>query len=351
MRQTVSTLLFLATLAGMQGEPLAIVKNYFPIPDSELPQPFALQQVASWSGDALADREISAGPSGASLRFDSEKRDLIVTGTDLEQKAWSFEMGLGAMGGKAYVADLDGDGTKDVVLVSYTGACGLGPPNHIVTLLFDPAGRPVPFESDGYSDAGDAGIDDIVDLDGDGKAELLYMNYDGGYWITNVYKAQGARWHRVKGSLGKHRFPLYTRFTDKPNRRSVSPAAGRIPNAPDLSNDSPRLRGQLASSEWGEAERSGDLSLRVKDPRGKASTLHPSTWAGSFAAVLDLPEGRTAVSLSANQDVLKALLARIISDAHPVALFGQRKADGSDAELLWAQGAAPSTGKQQPAKP
>ena len=74
----------------------------------------------------------------------------------------------------------------------------------------------------------------MADLDGDGRAELLYMNYDDGYWITNLYRLRESRWSRVEGRFAGLGFPLYTRFTIRPNHRPVRPARGRNPVAPDL---------------------------------------------------------------------------------------------------------------------
>ena len=58
-------------------------------------------------------------------------------------------------------------------------------------------GRPVPFEADGYFQEDGRGIYDLVDLDGDRRAELVYMNFDDGYWVTNLYEAEAGRWRRV----------------------------------------------------------------------------------------------------------------------------------------------------------
>ena len=114
-----------------------------------------------------------------------------------------------------------------------------------LAITFDQKGRPVTFEADGYFQEVDGTIFDLVDLDHDGRAELIYMNFDSGYWITNLYKVRNGRWQRIVGPHGKRIYPLYTRFTFRENHKSTVPKRGRHPFAPDLSNTSPRKFGRL----------------------------------------------------------------------------------------------------------
>lgn len=42
--------------------------------------------------------------------------------------------------------------------------------------------------------ATDTGVDDLLDLQGNGRTQLLDMQFDSGYWITNLYQVKDARW-------------------------------------------------------------------------------------------------------------------------------------------------------------
>ncbi|HKC85713.1 MAG TPA: hypothetical protein VKG02_07060, partial [Blastocatellia bacterium] len=79
---------------------------------------------------------------------------------------------------------MDSNGIRDLVVIYPTGGNGLAPTSHFFSLTFDELGRPVPFKADGYFQESNKGITDLVDLDRDGRAELIYMNFDDGYWIT-----------------------------------------------------------------------------------------------------------------------------------------------------------------------
>jgi len=87
---------------------------------------------------------------------------------------------------------------------------GLAPSDHVLVVSFDAAGRPVVFEVEVYSESDGRGIDDLIDLDRNGRADLTVMNYDDGSWITNIYSAIGGRWRRASRALSNHDFPLYS---------------------------------------------------------------------------------------------------------------------------------------------
>lgn len=183
--------------------------------------------------------------SGVSLREEAEERPvpggeaafvnhLVFGGRDLAGKEWEVRTGGHAYYEAVYEGDLDRNGVRDLVLAVATGGNGLAPPTHLIFLMFDRQGRPDLFEATGYFDARPRDIFDLTDLDGDGRAELLYMVFDDGYWVTNLYRVRDARWGRVAGRFAGLSFPAYTRFTRRPNHRPVRPAPGRNPSAPDL---------------------------------------------------------------------------------------------------------------------
>ena len=179
--------------------------------------------------------------SGVRLREETEERAgaeavnyLVFSGRDHAGREWELKTEGIVYHEAVYVGDLDRNGVRDLVLAAGTGGNGLAPPRHLVFLTFDRQGRPDLFEATGYFDARDSDIYDLTDLDGDGRAELLFMVYDDGYWITNLYRVRDGRWSRVEGRFAGLNFPAYTRFTNRPNHRPVRPAPGRNPRAPDL---------------------------------------------------------------------------------------------------------------------
>jgi hypothetical protein len=106
-------------------------------------------------------------------------------------------------------------------------------------------GRPVPSEMDGYFEIDASGFKDLIDLGGDGRAELVRQSYDDGYWITSLYEARDAHWHLIAGEHASRSFPIYTRFTNRANRVPTTPGPGRHPTEDDLSNDVDNFSGAL----------------------------------------------------------------------------------------------------------
>lgn len=180
-------------------------------------------------------------------------------------------------------------------------------------------------------------IFDLVDLNQNGRAELIHMNFDDGYWITNIYEIRNARWQQLTGPHANRSYPLYTRFTFKENHKPVVPKRGRHPFAPDLSNRSPRLAGRLISYQWPNVDQPEDISLVIKDTRGNVVTSKPVSWYDSFTIVLDSPAGRKIVSLSADEKVVKSLLDQIVSGNYEVTLFGRRSRVTPSPQILWAR--------------
>ncbi len=238
---------------------------------------------------------------------------------------------------RLYTADLDRNGTQDLFIIAPTGGNGLAPTSHLFALTFDDKGRPVPFEADGYFEEDARGLFDLLDLDRDGRAELLYMNFDDGYWVTTLYEAEGGRWRRVTGRHARRTYPLYTRFTSRSNRRATRPKPGRNPFTPDLSNDAPALRGTLDSLVWADVSRSEDLTLVVDNAEGARVTCKPDAWFGSFGVVVDSDEGREVVTVYGNEEASKALLDEAVRAKSEVTLYGRRSAEGCSPEWVWVR--------------
>lgn len=321
-------------------------QSYLPLTSAELSKKFPIAYVGTLgrgrpgylegTWDKPLPGTLNVGPSGAVIKT-TEDEDLLITGNDKEKREWSIQLGALAYAVRFYEGDLDRNGIRDAVIVFPTGGNGLAPTSHILTITFDENGRPVTFEADGYFQESERNIFDLVDLNQNGRAELIYMNYDDGYWITNVYEIRNARWQRVVGRHGNRAYPLYTRFTFKENHRSTVPKRGRNPFAPDLSNRSPRLAGKLVSYQWANVNASEDISLTIKDRQGRVVSSKPVSWYSSFTVVVDSREGRKIVSISATEESVKALLDTISAGNYAVALYGQRRPDASSPEILWAR--------------
>jgi hypothetical protein len=320
-------------------------QDYLPLSRAETSRRFAVKLLGETGGGrpgyfgrgpegAAAPANIGVGPSGASFEMDEEGR-AVVSGRDRGGAAWRARLGnLSGHGARVYASDLDRDGVKDLVIVSPTGGNGLAPSSHFIALTFDEKGRPVPFEADGYFQEDARGVFDLLDLDRDGRAELLYMNFSEGYWVTTLYEASGGRWRRVEGAHGRRTYPLYTRFTNRPNRRPTAPRAGRTPFMPDLSNVAPVLRGTLASYEWADLSQSENIKLFI-DTGGTQVVCSPAAWFGSFGVVADSAEGREVVTVYGNEEQAKQMLEAALKSKSKATLYGRRAAEGCSPEWVW----------------
>lgn len=311
-------------------------EDYLPLSNAEVGRQFRLAYIGSLDTEHLIEK-ISIGPYGAKTHL-SDNQDIIFTGQDRHRKDWSFAIaGKGpAFAYDLYTADLDKNGYRDAILIFPTGGNGLAPSLHIVTLMFDASGRPIPFEADGYFQYDKSGISDLIDMNGDGKAELIYMNFDDGYWITNLYQVNDGRWTRVKGKFERRTYPLFTRFTFRPNHHSVKPRPDKHPYAPDLSNATAMIRGHLLSYQEANVSNSADILLMIQIKANKR-VCKPDSWFSSFSVLVDEPSGRRIASLSASSEAVKSLLDYILSKKYGVATYGQRRASQCSPELLWAQ--------------
>ena len=320
-------------------------QDYLPLTKSETSRRFPVKLIGETGGGrpgyfgrgtdgTPAPARMSIGPSGASFEMDEEGR-AVIEGKDRGGAQWRVRLGnLSGYGSHLYTADLDRDGARDLVIVSPTGGNGLAPTTDLFALTFDERGRPIPFEAEGYFEYSEQGIFDLLDLDRDGRAELLYMKFGEGYWVTTLYEVSGGHWRRVEGTHGRRTYPLYTRFTNRPNRRPVALKPGLRPYVPDLSNVAPNVRGTLASYEWADVSQSEDIKLVVNTGAAQV-TCSPVAWYGSFGVVTDSAEGREVVTIYGNEEATKSLLEAAVRAKSEVTLYGRRSAEGCSPEWLW----------------
>ena len=312
------------------------MKSYLPLDERELSLRFPVH---------IARREFVPWDAQESIRIGSirvrflEPNKIHFSGTDVAGKTWTVTGG-GCMGGTVYSADLDHNGKTDITYASFTGGNGLAPPMHVLTLMFDSTGRPVLSEMDGYFETDARGLKDLLDLDGDGRAELLRQSFDDGYWITSLYEAREAGWHIIHGQHAGRQYPMYTRFTSRANRVPTTPAPGRYPVEDNLSNHldmgSPAL--QLESMQWANVQQSGDPILHFSNGRDCVEM----GWYSTAAVVIDTPERRTAATLGAPEEA-KRLLDTIVRNriAVRIAGSGRNRADPKPStawcsvEMVW----------------
>lgn len=326
--------LSLAAVLASSGAAQAALREYLPLTGAELGRPFAMKYLGEIASRPGPQRRLDIGVSAATLAY-AEETELTLSGRDRAGNSWSVGVGGACGNGEGYTADLDRNGQRDFVLVLPTCGNGLAPSHHLIAVTFESDGRPARFEVEGYFDADRRGVFDLRDLDGDGRAELIYMNHSDGYWITNLYTATNARWQRVAGRFGTRAYPLYTRFTNRPNRRAVKPAAGRRPFAPDLSNDAPRLRGQLRSYAWANVAQSEDIELNFETGEGQQVKCQPVSWHGSFTVVVDSARERKIFTLARMEENVKTSLDEIVAGRYDMSLYGQRNAENCSPETLW----------------
>jgi hypothetical protein len=180
---------------------LAFMNNYLPLNREEIGKPFPLKYHGTITDEEII-KSLPAGIVGTTVTR-LANNDILLKGLDKNQKKWTVQIeGKSVMYPYfVYTADLDNNEVTDLVFLYPTGGNGLAPQTHLMTIMFDEMGRPIPFTADGYFDYDKKGIRDLVDINHDGNGELIYMNFDDGYWITSLYSANKGRWEKIQGQF------------------------------------------------------------------------------------------------------------------------------------------------------
>lgn len=121
------------------------------------------------------------------------------------------------------------------------------------------------------------------------------MWWGGGYWSTTPYEARDAAWQRVTGPFAGAEFPIWTRFTQAPNRAPVALPRARWPQREDLSNALPAdpVLVQMAAA--------GTDGLSITFSDGSTSRYGPEV------VLVDRASGRTAYVDGASAEILEFL--------------------------------------------
>ncbi len=213
-----STPVFLSTFVCLYLVLLAICSpagafcmEYLPLSDAELTLRFKQQLVC----DTLMPGN-SVTSNRCTVRMTSEGR-LHVAGVDHNIRPWSVTALCYEGCASVWTADLDRNGQNDLLLLSRTGGTGWEATSQLMVIMFDSEGRPIPWQCDGYFDVDKRGIRDILDLDYDGRADIVRQSFEKGFWITSLYEAGEGRF-KLRQHHGTRSFPIHTKFTYKPNR-------------------------------------------------------------------------------------------------------------------------------------
>lgn len=202
-----------------------------------------------------------------------------------------------------------------------TGGSGADPTSSLLLLMFEKNGRPFPFVCTGFFEIDRHGLKDLIDLEGNGKCQLIRQSIDDGYWMTSLYQPVAGRVRRLRNIAGMS-LPLYTRFLTGENHSAIKPPVFRHPFEPDLSND--RVA-QARSANHNHIRTVMPLkSSNLQDTRfvlADGKQCMPGSIYGTMTVVLDERSGRRMASLSA-PDAFFRLLVEINLRRLPVFLFG-----------------------------
>lgn len=309
-------------------------QNYLPLTPAELSRRFPQRRIV-FPIESGAHARIGT----STVQFQDDGK-LVISGKDDDAREWSVGAEWNTLGCEFFTADLDHNGKEDLIVAIPTGGNGSAPSIHLLILLFDVRGRPIPSEFDGYFDYDAQGVKDLLDLNQDGRAELVRQSFNDGYWITSLYEVRSAHWFPVQGKYGSRTYPLYTRFTTRPNRIATVPARNRNPQDADLSNSAilAQVPVHIMKLQWANVEESQDPTVVLSDGR----VCRPVAWYSTLAVIIDQETGRESAILSDAQDS-KRLLEVIAREKLPVRISGHRpprneaeKVDDCVPELIWA---------------
>lgn len=303
----------------------AYMDDYLPMPKQVLQPNVALQTLK------LDENTKQLTPT-IKITYPNEQ-EMVLSGVDKGGKPWSFTAKQSSMY-EAFQADLDKNGSQDLVLMYPTMGTGSAPSAMLMILTFDETGRPIASEFEGYFEVKQTGLVDLVDTNKNGKAELIYMHNDEDYWMTSLYELTNARWQKLEKSAG-FQYPLYTRYTREPNHKAVQPDAKHHPYPADLTNQTAGITGTLKDVTWADMKYDESNALSVETAQGIKQCVINAPF-GSFTLLLDTPEERKIVSFSAEDASLQMLLMDMKKQAYPVQLYGQRSAKQCSPTLLWA---------------
>jgi hypothetical protein len=305
--------------SGRSSPAQAFCIEYLPLTNDELSLRFRQQLICDpfMSGN-------SVNLNRCTIRM-TYQATLVVCGVDSNNRPWSVTGSSHGGYASVWSADLDRNGHSDLLFCSRTGANGWAPPTHLLVLMFDRSGRPMPWQCNGYFEVDKRGICDLLDLDRDGRAEIVTQTFKNGYWLSSLYEAGDGRF-RLRQHHGTRLFPLYSKFTYRPNRLP-SRRTESLPQERNLSNDWSTVNQTATLSQviW---PRHGSPVLQFSDGRKLDAGAH----SGTLSIVLDEFNGRRIVLLS--DPSARTMLEEIRRRQIPLMVAGGKQ---RVPQLLWAK--------------
>jgi len=253
--------------------------------------------------------------------------------------SWSLDLfGLR----EVWKADLDGNGTKDYVF-SGPGPFWNGRATalySLVILLMEPDGMPVPYFTTMYNRPDSPALRHLVDLDQDGRAELIVSHHDdygsdpnvgpfcSGHWVHQLYRFRNFAAEEYRGPAAGLRFPIAHPWTYGPKVCGSSSGMPVHPAPMDDWGTVPFGRSRVA------AVAKSEVGMQIDPPVKGCQFVTP------MVAVYDGP-GRREIAYTSQSDVrLTALVERIRESGAQVELRGIRRWDPNSKDctvnLLWA---------------
>lgn len=270
-------------------------------------------------------------------------RHLRVEGKDAGGAPWALEIEIKSGGCWLWRADLDRNGKEDLIIVT-SDATSAG--DSICTvIMIDDRNRPVPWQAAGHYDSEASGLSNLVDLNGDGRAELLFLYVDGidrgqarATSLTR-YEIGDARLRRVDGRFDGEMFPI------------VEPKNAKLRAQPDLTNsvDTKNRGTRIDSLIPGRKENCGVPAPIVRSEKGVLREDASAAEALSKACYdeISLSDGRrirspemVVLNLAKGREVAFLDVARLLVEVKTrglaVWLAGRVCDDGCRPLLLWA---------------
>lgn len=225
----VTRLIVLFWLSGVG----AVASASLPIPAHVLKKRFPQVEIGDCSVSMVANHPHDPVPTATlnaeGITVQPVDGSLVVSGADRNGFTWHVTFPNEPGGCSAWKADLDHNGRTDLIVATFDPNSG-GKDVTLTILMIDDQGRPVPWQSRGYFDVDNKGVRELLDLNGDGSAELLVLQIEGDKFngtrsLISLYKAKNAYWMRSAGVYGGVAFPL------------KKPSNGRFREEEDLSTE------------------------------------------------------------------------------------------------------------------
>ena len=278
-------------------------------------------------------------------------KEITIRGRDRSGLTWQVGATYAGDGGcRFYSVDLDGNGYRDLIFL--TANMGSGAAGVTMTIIaFDQQHRPVPWRRTGPFSAGDDQIDNIVDFDGDGRAELLFQSVEEQdparelAVVTFLYRMEQGYFRRVDGNVARHSFPIRL------------PKGARVSEEPELSNIVERTgpRRRIRAVKPGENRpcwldrvslTDGAISLAPEslvadECHGYLQFARGGRLGIPMMVVLDKPNGERIIDIEQSNETLRDVVRLKL----PVVLVGSICEAGCRPYIMWAGVARAAAGR------